>query len=339
MYLLGRVIDRGTATRTAADIAEALDGRGISLGVSVSRHLFSLTCTCLAADVEPVFSLLGEIVTTPSVPESELATRKAQVVTGLRQDEDNPAVRAVDALLALLYGADHPYGRRIKGTAESVDLLTRERLLILHASRFGPAQLSAVVVGDVEPSHVEACAEAVFGGWRNEIAAPPPPAQPRPASGRRCRFHPDDEQGADRHRLWLHFSRARRPVVLPISVDEPRAWPVRAGRTARTQHPRAAGHGVLRVEFVRRVGDRRTDDGARRGCRQQRRAGDCVDRRGARCAQTHWCDRQGTRRVAPVPGRLDAPRARDERRDRRLSPERGVLRTRSRLRSSSARTC
>jgi zinc protease len=185
MHLLGRVIDRGTATRTAADIAAALDDRGISLSVSVSRRLFSLTCTCLAVDVEPVLSLLGEMVMTPSVPESELAIRKRQVVTGLRQDEDNPAVRAVEAVLALLYGADHAYGRGIKGTAASVEALTRERLLALHASRFGPALLSAVVVGDVESSRVEACAGAVFEHWRNETVPLSCPAQPRPASGRR----------------------------------------------------------------------------------------------------------------------------------------------------------
>src|SRR5262245_18141529 len=50
MYLLSRVLDRGTSTRSAADIAEDLDNRGISLTTTVTRHLFSLACTCLAGD-------------------------------------------------------------------------------------------------------------------------------------------------------------------------------------------------------------------------------------------------------------------------------------------------
>ena len=168
-HLLSRVIDRGTATRTAADIADALDSRGISVSVSASRQLFSLVCTCLAEDFEAVLDLLGEIVMSPIVPEDELATRKGLVATSLRQDEDNPAVRAVERFMALLYGTDHAYGRPIKGTLESVDALTRERLLALHSARFGPDQLVAIVVGDVEESRVEACAGKVFGGWKASV--------------------------------------------------------------------------------------------------------------------------------------------------------------------------
>ena len=62
VYLLSRVIDRGTATRAAADIAEDLDSRGITLSIGVTRHVFSLVCTCLAEDFEAVFGLLGDIV-------------------------------------------------------------------------------------------------------------------------------------------------------------------------------------------------------------------------------------------------------------------------------------
>ncbi len=52
-YLLSRVIDRGTASRSADDIAEELDSRGIALTTVVTRHLFSIVCTCLADDFEP----------------------------------------------------------------------------------------------------------------------------------------------------------------------------------------------------------------------------------------------------------------------------------------------
>src|SRR5690348_8365937 len=72
-WLLSRVIDRGTATRSAADIAEELDSRGITLTVTVTRHLFSLICTCLAEDFEPVLALLGDALMSPTIPESELA--------------------------------------------------------------------------------------------------------------------------------------------------------------------------------------------------------------------------------------------------------------------------
>ena len=93
-WLLSRVSDRGTTARSAADIAEELDSRGITLSMTVTRHLLSLVCTCLAEDFEPVFALLGEMLVAPSLPEKEIATAKGQVITAIRQDDDNPAVRA-----------------------------------------------------------------------------------------------------------------------------------------------------------------------------------------------------------------------------------------------------
>src|SRR5438445_5990429 len=62
MYLLSRVIDRGTATRSADEIADELDNRGIAVAVTVTRHVFSIVCTCLAEHFEVVFALLGDML-------------------------------------------------------------------------------------------------------------------------------------------------------------------------------------------------------------------------------------------------------------------------------------
>jgi len=183
-WLLSRVIDRGTASRSAADIAEELDGRGITLTMTVTRHLFSIVCTCLAEDFDAVFDLLADIVINPSVPQTELAIRKGEVVTAIRQDEDNPAVRASEALMAVLYPDGHPYGRRTKGSIDVVDALTREELCRFHDDRFAPSALTAVVVGDVEAAHVRDRAAARFEAWRRPAATAQAVASALPASER-----------------------------------------------------------------------------------------------------------------------------------------------------------
>ena len=118
--LLSRVLDRGTTGKSSTEVADALENRGASLSLSVTRQLLSLTSTCLSEDVEDIFALLADIVRHPVVPETDLVTRKAQVLTSLQQDADNPAGRSVDAVMAGLYGDTHPYGRPITGTAASV---------------------------------------------------------------------------------------------------------------------------------------------------------------------------------------------------------------------------
>src|SRR5262252_3155518 len=186
MYLLSKLIDRGTTTRSVDDIAEALDGRGISLGVTVTRHLFSFICTCLADDFADVMALLADLIQRPALPESELITRKGEVVTTLRQDEDNPGVRATEALMELLYPAPHPYGRRSKGTIAIVEELNRHELAALHAARFAPCETSVVVVGDVDPDEAKSAVALVFGGWSaNNPPAVPVSSPPVPARRRR----------------------------------------------------------------------------------------------------------------------------------------------------------
>jgi zinc protease len=185
-WLLSRVIDRGTSARPASDIADDLDGRGISLAITVNRHLLSLVCTCLAEDFEPVLALLGEILISSSLPDAEIATRKREVITSIRQDEDNPFVRAAEALMALLYPDGHPYGRATKGSIDVVEALTRDRLAALHREGFAPSALTAVVVGHVDVERARDVAAHVFGEWRAPAPAPLRLADPvRPAARRR----------------------------------------------------------------------------------------------------------------------------------------------------------
>ena len=130
-YLTGRVIDRGTERRSADVIAEELDERGISLRVATTRHTMTLSCTCLAEDFNDVLAIVMDVARRPVFPDRELAKRRAEAITAVRQDEDNPAVRAVEGLSELLYGVNHPYGRRAKGTVESLERIDREAIVRL----------------------------------------------------------------------------------------------------------------------------------------------------------------------------------------------------------------
>jgi zinc protease len=185
MFLLSKLLDRGSAHHAADDIADALESRGASLSVSVNRHVLSVLCTCLSSDFESVLGIIGDILIQPTLPESELAPRKGEVMTAIAQDEDSPSVTAVQRLMALLYGEDHPYGRPLKGSRESIERLSRNRLLELHQARFSPTELSLVVVGDLSSSRVVDTASSVFGEWQASRPAAIPLARPTPAVARR----------------------------------------------------------------------------------------------------------------------------------------------------------
>ena len=182
-YLTRRTIDRGTTGRSANAIAETLDDRGVSLRVSVSRHAFTLSCVCLSEDFEEILGLLVDVARNPVFPEDEIEKRRLQAVTTVREDLDDTARVAADALQEMLYGAVHPYGRPLKGTVESLQGISRGHLVDFHARHIVPSALRLVVAGDVTPSTVLGCASRAIGDWRR----PPPVHEPVPPPLARAR--------------------------------------------------------------------------------------------------------------------------------------------------------
>ena len=178
-HLVGRAIDRGTARRSADVIAEELDDRGVSLHITTTRHLLIMSCTCLAEDFDDMLSLVLDVARRPVFPDEEVAKRRAETITAIRQDDDNPAVRAVHGFYEMLYGSEHPYGRRSKGTVESLPRLDRSELLAFHQQWIAPSVLYLTIVGDVEPERAVDRASAELDGWEHErperVDVPPPP--------------------------------------------------------------------------------------------------------------------------------------------------------------------
>jgi zinc protease len=169
-YLTGRVLDRGTATRSAAVLADELDDRGVSLRVATNRQSLTISCTCLSEDFEDILGIIVDVARNPTFPEAEIEKRRSEALTVLRQNEDNPASRAVEGVLELLYTRAHPYGRPSKGNAAGVERVSRADMLGFHGRRIRPGALSIAIVGDICPEQALSRASGALDGWRT----PPP---------------------------------------------------------------------------------------------------------------------------------------------------------------------
>ena len=189
-HFLSRTIDRGTDNCTADQIAEELDSRGVSLSVNLNRHVISLICTCLVEDFDSVLGLVADIAMRPTFPASEVDTRRGEIVTLLRQDEDNPAAVAAETMMRLVYGETHPYGRPVRGSIATVEAIDRSMLERFHRERFQPGSLTLALVGDVDAARAVDAAATAFGTWQaGSTSAPHVPAIPA-ASGRRVQVVP-----------------------------------------------------------------------------------------------------------------------------------------------------
>lgn len=174
--LLASVLDRGTERRSGDLIAEELDGRGVALEMTISRHTLIVSATCLTEDFDPVLDILCDVARRPLIDAVEVSRRRQELITEIRQEDDNPYLRAAASVTSLLYGPDHPYARSQRGRVEAVERITASDLREFHRRRLRPSVLSLAIVGDVEPGLAFARAAAALDDW----AAPPAEHVPVP---------------------------------------------------------------------------------------------------------------------------------------------------------------
>jgi zinc protease len=180
-YLTRRTIDRGTKSRSASDIAGALDDRGVSLRVKAARHTFTISCVCLTEDFQEMLGLLADIIRSPIFPEEEIARRRLRAIASVREAQDDPSVVAIDTVLEMLYGVDHPYGRPNKGTVGTLEAIRREHLVAFQSRFLGASMMRLAIAGDVPQGPAVASAARMFEGWPRPFAQVQPVLSP-PAS-------------------------------------------------------------------------------------------------------------------------------------------------------------
>jgi zinc protease len=198
--LVSAMLTEGAGSRTASDIAAAIDRLKGNLsptgGVDASSVQLHVPVDGVA-DALPVFA---DVIMRPTFPEDALARLKQERLRVLRQAHDDPDAIASLALSRLIYGPSHRYGTALIGSAESVAAIARSDLQGLYTSWYRPAAATLLVAGDVVPDDMFKQIEAAFGSW--QAPGPLPGAvlrPPAPSVSRRVVFI--DVPGAPQSRL------------------------------------------------------------------------------------------------------------------------------------------
>jgi zinc protease len=161
----GRMLRQGTENITKGALAEELDGMGAGLSVDVGYALISVTIKCLSSDFPRALEILTELLRRPTFPADELDRLKGQVLTELKEMEDNTRVVSERTWRELAYPSTHPYSRLTVGNAETVAAATRDDLSAFQTAWYGPNQTTLMVVGDVDFDAAAAAAERHLGDW------------------------------------------------------------------------------------------------------------------------------------------------------------------------------
>jgi len=163
--MTGRMLRQGTENIAKDALAEELDGMGAGLSVDVGYSLVAVSIKCLSGDFQRAVEILAELVQRPTFPEQELERLRGQVLTDLKEMDDNTRVVADRTWRELAYPSTHPFSRLAIGTAESVQRIQRAELDAFLKAWYGPNQTTLIVVGDVGYDEAAAAADRVFNSW------------------------------------------------------------------------------------------------------------------------------------------------------------------------------
>ena len=166
VVLTAEALEGGTTGRSGSELAEAIEGIGVSLHASGGWDATTVSLACLADRLEEALGLLAEVVLRPAFPEEEVARVREQQLARLRQREMDPASLASDRAAELIHAASIPYARPTGGTLGSVTRFGPEQAVATAGEHYRPAGGGLVVAGDVDTDEVAKFAERALAGWQ-----------------------------------------------------------------------------------------------------------------------------------------------------------------------------
>jgi predicted Zn-dependent peptidase len=186
--LMLEMLEEGTTSRSATQIAEEQERLGATINAGGSLDVSAVDLNALTANLAPSLALTADVVRHPAFAPGEVARVKDQQLAELSQALATPRSLAQRELGKLLFGPQHPYGQPGDGLgdAKSLAALTPAALRAAHAKWLRPDALRITVVGDVTMEQVKPLLEKAFGDWKAPTTPRPVKAidaaipQPRP---------------------------------------------------------------------------------------------------------------------------------------------------------------
>ncbi len=210
----GSMMEQGTATRSAEQIAQEMAMMGGALDVSVGVNQTTIGTDVFSESAVDAIALIADVARNPRLPESELTRIKTDLARNLSIQRSQPGPIASEKFSQVLFG-DHAYGRLFP-TEQQLSSYTVDQVRSFHDRNFGAARSFVYVVGRFDANAAEAAIRRSFGDWKGGNAATKPAVTP---TARRA-VYLIDRPGAVQSTLYigLPMGDATAPDYLATSV-------------------------------------------------------------------------------------------------------------------------
>jgi len=149
--LVASTLDEGAGDLDSQVFQQELEDLSIALSFRAGRDSFSGSLRTLTRNHDRAFELLKLAMTEPRFDSEAVERIRSQILAGIRRSSEDPRRIAGRTLIKTLF-PDHPYGRAVRGSAESVPVIKLVDLNLFKSQRLAKDNLVVSVVGDVTPA-------------------------------------------------------------------------------------------------------------------------------------------------------------------------------------------
>lgn len=176
-HLLEHMVFKGAGARSARDIVEVIENQGGSINAATGYERTSFQVRALKGGLDLGMDVVADLVRRPTLDPADLTREKQVVAQEIAEAADAPDDYVFDLIQRASWG-DHPVGRPILGSDETVNAASVEALSDWRADLYAADRLVIAATGAVEEDQLMAAAERVFG----DLPATPGAAVPQSAT-------------------------------------------------------------------------------------------------------------------------------------------------------------
>src|SRR5712675_2024297 len=151
-HFIEHMVFKGTTHRTAEEIARQVDSIGGNMDAFTSKECICFNVKVLDENVPVALEILTDLVLHPTFTSEDIARERGVILEEIKMDEDNPDY-LVHEIFTQNFWKDHPLGKPILGTKETVKRFERQAVLDAYAPRFAPGNIIVSAAGNLDHDH------------------------------------------------------------------------------------------------------------------------------------------------------------------------------------------
>ena len=148
-HFIEHMVFKGTKHRTAEEIARQVDSIGGNMDAFTAKECICFNVKVLDEHVPVALDIVSDLVLNPIFDASDIARERGVIMEEIKMDEDNPDY-LVHEIFTQNFWKDHPLGKPILGTKETVKRFEREPVLDAYAHRFAPGNIIVSAAGNLD---------------------------------------------------------------------------------------------------------------------------------------------------------------------------------------------